>query len=58
LPNGFNLDSLLTVSQFAVWRNVAESTVRAALPVTKGVIKRSREDVRIHPRSYLEKSVK
>jgi hypothetical protein len=56
LPRGFGLDSLLTVEQFAAWRQVAESTVRAALPITKGVIKRSREDVRIHPRTYLEKS--
>jgi hypothetical protein len=48
----------LTVEQFAVWRQVRESTVRAALENTPGLIKRSREDKRIHPRTYLEKSVK
>lgn len=56
LPKGYDLDSLLTVEQFAVWRQVKESTARAALAVTSGVIKRSREDVRIHPRTYLEKA--
>jgi len=58
LPLGYTLDSLLTVEQFAIWRQVAVSTARAALPITKGVIQRSREDVRIHPRSYLENSMK
>jgi hypothetical protein len=56
LPPGYSLDSLLTVPQFALWRQVAESTVRAALPITNGVVKFSREDIRIHPRTFLERS--
>jgi hypothetical protein len=58
LPKGYDLDSLLTVAQFAVWQQVAESTARSALASCKGVIRRSREWVRIHPRTFLEGSVK
>jgi hypothetical protein len=58
LPKGFDLDSLLTVEQFAVWQQVAESTARAALASMNGVVRRSREWVRIHPRTYLELSLK
>lgn len=58
LPKGASLDSLLTVGQFAVWQQRAESTVRAELPVTPGVIARSRENVRIHPRTFLAVSLK
>lgn len=58
LPAGYDMDSLLTVEQFARWRQVSPYTARTALPYTKGVIRRSREDVRIHPRSYVELSVK
>jgi hypothetical protein len=58
LPDGYNLDSLLTVSQFAIWRQKSEEAVRAELPSTKGVINRNRKDHRIHPRTYLELSVK
>ena len=58
LPEGYDLDSLLTLEQFAIWRQVSVSTVRNELPLTKGVIKWSREDVRIHPRTHLEAHVK
>lgn len=58
LPRGFTLDSLLTVEQFAVWRQKAVETVRDELPTTAGVIKRTKKDQRIHPRTYLEQSMK
>ncbi len=58
LPRGYNLDSLLTPEQFAVWQQIAESTVRAMLPTMKGVITRTRKNIRIHPRTFLEMSVK
>jgi len=58
LPTGYDLDSLLTVAQFAVWRQKSEDVVRDELPSTKGVISRNRKDVRIHPRTYLEKAMK
>ena len=58
LPAGYDLDSLLTVEQFAAWRQVAVSTARAGLAITRGVIKRTREDIRIHPRTFLEMTMK
>ncbi len=58
LPPGFDLDSLLTVDQFAVWRQKSVERVRNELPITAGVVGRSRKDRRIHPRTYLEKTLK
>lgn len=58
LPLGFDLDSLLTVEQFAIWRQKSFERVRNELPITRGVISQNRKDVRIHPRTYLECSVK
>jgi hypothetical protein len=58
LPNGYTLDSLLTIPQFAIWQQISEVTVRRMLANLPGVIKRSRENIRIHPRTYLEMSVK
>lgn len=58
LPAGYDLDSLLTVEQFAAWRQKSEREVRSELPKTKGMIKRNRKDIRIHPRTYLELSIK
>jgi hypothetical protein len=49
-----NLDDLLTVEQFATWQQVPVSTIRKKLPTMPGVIRESREHVRIHPRTYLE----
>jgi len=57
LPPGYNLDSLLTVAQFAVWRQVSEETARAHIGARLvPAITHSRVDIRIHPRTYLEKS--
>jgi hypothetical protein len=58
LPQGYDQDSLLTVEQFALWRQLAVSTVRAMIPTMKGVLRRTREDVRIHVRTYLAANVK
>lgn len=58
LPEGYTLDSLLTPKQFAIWQQSPLSTVRDQLPSMKGVIRRSRENIRIHPRTYLELSIK
>ncbi len=58
LPVGYDDHSLLTVKQFALWWQIPLRTARAALPLTKGVIRRTREDVRIHPATYLELSLK
>lgn len=58
LPSGFGLDSLLTVEQFAIWQQVSVATARAALPSMRGVVRRSREWQRIHPRTFLELTLK
>ena len=49
-----DLDALLTVAQFAAWQQVPERSVRRRLASMPGVIRESRELVRIHPRTYLE----
>lgn len=36
------------------WRQ----TVRDELPTTKGVFRRTKKDIRIHPRTFFELSVK
>lgn len=58
LPKGYTLDSLLTVAQFAEWQQAPVATIRKKLPVTPGVIRRTREDIRVHPRTFLEKSLR
>ena len=55
LPEGYDMDSMLTITQFAVWQQVGVQTARAALAGSmKGVLKRSREWCRVHPRTFLE----
>ena len=58
LPPGYDLDSLLTVQQFAIWRQKSLERVRNELPITKGVVGNTQKDRRIHPRTYLERSMK
>ena len=53
-----NLDALLTVEQFAAWQQVPERNVRRRLASMPGVIRETRELVRIHPRTYLESRLK
>ena len=58
LPQGFDLDSQLTVKQFAVWQQISDATAYAALPSIKGVFTQSREWVRINPRTFIEANQK
>lgn len=53
-----NLDDLLTVEQFAAWTQTPVATVRRRLSNLPGVIKESRESIRIHPRTYLDARLK
>jgi hypothetical protein len=53
-----NLEVQLTVAQFAAWQQVTERSVRRRLATMPGVIRESRELVRIHPRTYLESRLK
>lgn len=58
LPPGFNTDSLLTPEQFCLWQQVKRSWFAYRKDKLPGVIEHTREMVRIHPRTYLEKAVK
>ena len=59
LPEGATLDSMLTIEQFAIWQKRAESSVRKSVAAKMpGVVKESRECIRIHPRTYLESRLK
>jgi hypothetical protein len=58
LPKGCDLDSLLTVEQFATWRQISPLTAQRKISNTPGVIIESREDIRIHPRTYLDARIK
>jgi hypothetical protein len=52
------MDSLLTVEQFAAWQQTPVKTVRKRLSWMPGVIRTSRKNIRVHPRTYLELSLK
>lgn len=52
-PAPIDLDALLTVEQFAAWRQEPVRTVRKRLASMPGVVRESRESIRIHPRTYL-----
>jgi hypothetical protein len=58
LPKGFGLDSLLTVEQFAAWQSCKLAWVRKRIRSLPGCICESREHVRFHPRTSLEKKLK
>ena len=58
LPQGFDLDSQLTVQQFAIWQQISVATAYAALASIKGVFTQSREWIRINPRSFVEANQK
>lgn len=50
-----DLDCLMTVKEFAAWLGVREGWVRKRLRLLPGVIFESRETIRIHPRTYLDR---
>ena len=54
----FDQDELMTVEQFAAWQKCSVAWVRARLAVLPGVIRETREHVRIHPRTYLDSRLK
>lgn len=58
LPRGCTLDSLLTPEQFCLWQSVGRAWFIARRKRLPGVIIHSREMVRVHPRTYLEKAVR
>jgi hypothetical protein len=58
LPPGFDLDSFLTKQEFCIWRRVTMQWLKPRLCLMHGVVRETRQSVRIHPRTYLELSVK
>lgn len=58
LPQGYDGNSLLTLDQFAVWKQISMKTVRKRLAITPGLVKHSRKDQRIHVATHLDKVLK
>lgn len=58
LPKGATLDSLLTPDEFCTWQKCERDWFTARRHNLPGIIRHSKKHVRIHPRTYLEKSVK
>lgn len=58
LPTGYDLDSLLTPEQFCIWQQASKEWFKAHSATLPGVIARSERMVRVHPRTYLELSLK
>jgi hypothetical protein len=58
LPEGYDLDSMLTPEQFCIWQQVGRAWFSRRSCTLPGVIRRSREFVRIHPRTFLSKTVR
>lgn len=58
LPVGATLDTLLTRQEFCIWQRCGRNWFTARKSTLPGVIIQSRDMVRIHPRTYLEKSMK
>ena len=58
LPKGYDLDSMLTPDQFCAWQQVSREWFGSRIGILPGVIRESRKAIRIHPRTYLDESVK
>jgi hypothetical protein len=58
LPEGYDENSLLTVEQYACWKQISVRTARDRLANTPGLIRHSRRDQRIHVKTHLAKVFK
>jgi len=58
LPRGATLDSLLTPEEFCIWQKCGRDWFASRSRTLPGIVRHSKKHVRIHPRSYLETSVK
>jgi len=58
LPEGYDEQSMLTVDQWALWQQVPRAKAGRLLATMKGVVRRSRKDVKIHVKTNLELSLK
>lgn len=50
------LDALLTPEQFCAWAGVSREWFASRVDRLPGVIRHSRQNIRIHPRTYLEQT--
>jgi hypothetical protein len=58
LPEGYDLDSLLTLPEFAAWLGVSEDWVFKRRLTLPGAIIESRKIVRFHPRTHLTRRLR
>lgn len=58
LPEGYDENSLLTLPQYARWKQISLKTVRKRLPFTPGLIRHSRKDQRVHVGTHLKRALK
>ena len=58
LPEGYTEDSFLTLTQFALWKQISLKTARRRAPITPGLGRYSRQDMRIHVKTHLNKALK
>jgi len=58
LPQGYDENSMLTLPQFAIWRQISLKTARRRQAITPGLDRKSERDVRIHVKSYLARAIK
>lgn len=56
-PVDVPLDALLTPEQFCEWAGVSREWFTARVNRLPGVIRHSRQNIRIHPRTYLEQTI-
>ena len=53
LPDGYNENSLLTMEQYAIWKQLSVRTVRKRIPRIAGFVQGSRRDQRVHVKTHL-----
>jgi hypothetical protein len=58
LPDGYDEDSLLTLEQFALWKQLKPKTVLKRLPLFPRLIRHSKRDIRFHVKTHLDKVLK
>jgi hypothetical protein len=57
LPPGADLDTLLTREEFCIWQRRGRNWFAAWRRRLPGVIVHSKKNIRIHPRTYLDKAI-
>ena len=58
LPEGYDENSYLTLAQFAKWKQQSLGTVRRRATIIPGLVRHSRQDIRVHVKTHLNKVLK